>query len=941
MANVKNYGLSGIGSDVQYGKSGGRLIFSGGSFAFVDSDGVTPVTLSGADATLSAEFVTLSQLQSVQAGLDLKESVRVATAAALPANTAAGSGVGKTLTADAVGVLTVDGVATVLGDRILVKDESAGADVDHGIYVVTTEGTAGVAFVLTRATDADGSPSNEVTTGMHTFVSEGTTNGGSGWALITADTITVDTTALQFAQFSGSSTYSANNGVELTGSTFRLNIDSLGDEGGTIAGTDTLALGDGTGGGPDTKATFTKLMNDLNIVNVSDYSAGIEFIANTAADSYSKYTLVASAVAGDEGASVTQNGSTIEFGVDITGLSNSGTAVATTNEIMIYDGTNNTKETFADIITDLDIARVTANGIVARTAAGTYAARTLTASAVGDELGITITNGDGVAGNPTIGVDIAGLTDIGVDVVLGTDYLMVSDTSDTGTNKKVTVQEIIDLANASVSTNTISQGDTSFTATDTGIDGTLTAVADGTTVMTIDDTGGTITSLAVSDLTATRVVFAGTGGELVDDAELTFITGTNTLNAANIDSTGNIGAATIQTDGAGITVTSTGTISTATGNISSTSGNITTGGNISTSGTGTITSAAGITDSTLTVTNGVVFANASGTLLDDAGFTYDAVTDTLTVANLNITNGLGATDTQIQFGNATGDITGDADLTWNSTTNVMSLGNLDVDGTNQTITGNVTNGDISIVPNGTGEVIIGSAGNGVISSDTASSMTIQGDTNLILSSNTGEVQISDNSATVATFNATADANRYFTFTADDSLNPLLIGTGGTEDVDIQFVLGTSQLLLVDSATDYNAELISRDDDAALVNKGYVDSQISSVASQGSIQTRIATVSLTSATTTSIGAALPAGAIIIKVIINVATASDAATTLDLGDGTTADKYMDNTEIDCETTGIYVTDAYFLEGSSITVTATVATPGTVGSANVLVEYRVPTA
>ena len=152
--------------------------------------------------TAGDDLTNKTYVDALANGLDWKASVTLATAAALPAVTGTGTGV---LTASAVGILTVDGVATVLGDNILVKNQVAG--LDNGIYEVTIEGTAGVAFELTRRDDAD--VSAEVTSGMATYVSEGTANGGQGWVLSTVDPITLNTTALVFVQFSSASVVSA------------------------------------------------------------------------------------------------------------------------------------------------------------------------------------------------------------------------------------------------------------------------------------------------------------------------------------------------------------------------------------------------------------------------------------------------------------------------------------------------------------------------------------------------------------------------------------------------------------------------------------------------------------------------------------------------------------------------------------------------------------
>jgi len=198
----------------------------GAAFTADQSHGGFKIT-SLAAGVASTDAVNVQQLNDAIVGLDKKESARVATTADLPASTPAGSGVGKTITADANGVLTIDGVATVLGDRVLVKNYGGTASsVHNGIYDVTTEGTAGVPFVLTRSTDADGSPSSEVTANMYLFIEEGTTNDNKGFTLVTNDPIVVDTTALQFTQFTVSGSQDLA-GVLATGNTTGGNDVSL------------------------------------------------------------------------------------------------------------------------------------------------------------------------------------------------------------------------------------------------------------------------------------------------------------------------------------------------------------------------------------------------------------------------------------------------------------------------------------------------------------------------------------------------------------------------------------------------------------------------------------------------------------------------------------------------------------------------------------------
>ena len=156
-----------------------------------DASGRFQATSPSADA----DVATKAYVDAQRSGLDVKQSVRVATTEAL------------TLATDFANGETVDGVVLATGDRILIKDQSTGSE--NGIYVVQASGAP------VRATDADSG--TEVTPGMFTFVEEGDTNADSGWVLTTNGSITIDTTALTFAQFSGAGQITAGAGLTKTG----------------------------------------------------------------------------------------------------------------------------------------------------------------------------------------------------------------------------------------------------------------------------------------------------------------------------------------------------------------------------------------------------------------------------------------------------------------------------------------------------------------------------------------------------------------------------------------------------------------------------------------------------------------------------------------------------------------------------------------------------
>jgi hypothetical protein len=121
----------------------------------------------------------------------LKTDVRLATVEALPASHVSGS----SLVSDDFGRLTVNGIPTVNGDRILVKNESAQAR--NGIYVVAAQGDAENYWQIDRASDYDAG--SEMLRGTFAPVTAGSL-AGTYWRQSTAGTITPGTTSLVFSQ---------------------------------------------------------------------------------------------------------------------------------------------------------------------------------------------------------------------------------------------------------------------------------------------------------------------------------------------------------------------------------------------------------------------------------------------------------------------------------------------------------------------------------------------------------------------------------------------------------------------------------------------------------------------------------------------------------------------------------------------------------------------
>jgi hypothetical protein len=178
-----------------------------------------------AEPSGAQDAVTKQYVDAVKSGLDIKDSARMATTANLSGTYNNGTaGVGATLTNNTTqAAFAVDSVTASLNDRVLVKDQTAQAE--NGIYTVTTVGSGAANWVLTRATDVDGSPAQELDGGTFVFVEEGSVAAENGYVFTHDGIPTIGTTALTVSQFSGAGQIIAGDALTKSGNTLDVAVD--------------------------------------------------------------------------------------------------------------------------------------------------------------------------------------------------------------------------------------------------------------------------------------------------------------------------------------------------------------------------------------------------------------------------------------------------------------------------------------------------------------------------------------------------------------------------------------------------------------------------------------------------------------------------------------------------------------------------------------------
>ena len=286
-----------------------------------------------ATPTASTDGATKGYVDSVSQGLDVKDSVKVATTANITLS----------------GTQTIDGVAVSADERVLVKDQSTASQ--NGLYLCKASTWERTTDLATGANAA----------GMFTFVEQGTVNADNGFTCTSnTGSAVVGTNNLTFAQFSGAGSVTAGDGLDKSGNTLSLDLKSNGGlviestevavDLGASSITGTLAISDGGTGATSAcnARTALGLVIGTDVEPHSDKLTELATMNQTTANSLADLSDTEVQIL--DGATVT----TTELNILDGGTSATSTTLAAADRMVINDNGTMVQVALTDLVTFLE-----------------------------------------------------------------------------------------------------------------------------------------------------------------------------------------------------------------------------------------------------------------------------------------------------------------------------------------------------------------------------------------------------------------------------------------------------------------------------------------------------------------------------------------------------------------------------------------------------------
>lgn len=256
-------------------------------------------------------------LESLSDFLDLgfqsaRLSCRVATIASLVSVYQNGTlGVGATLVNNgAQAPIAIDGITLAVGDRVLVKDQSA--NTQNGSYVISSIGSGTTNWVMTRTDDYDNHTVDSVVQGTFFAITEGTVNHLTFWIETAPSPIVIGTDPIIFAQSVADDNVTAGTGLVRIGDVISLIVPVSPEHGGTGVnnGVATITL---NGGDFSTTGGFDLNLNTTGNTSVTLPTSGTLASAVT----WNVITGVSQSMSGNNGY-ITNNAGVVTLSMPVT-----------------------------------------------------------------------------------------------------------------------------------------------------------------------------------------------------------------------------------------------------------------------------------------------------------------------------------------------------------------------------------------------------------------------------------------------------------------------------------------------------------------------------------------------------------------------------------------------------------------------------------------------